>query len=155
MTSVRFRPMVESLLYVYVDNIDQDVSGRIFNFSNEMSEYEGLTDLLLKSERFFNTRGYPQPYYTVRDFSGPRKISQNIQTEEASLNMQNEMTEAHQLSADFIIRVRCRQNATWQGEITWVDEGKNKTFSSGLEMIRLLDQAIQERSGKKDEQGWE
>ena len=44
--------------------------------------------------------------------------------------------------ATFVVHVQCHQNATWQGEITWLDEEKKESFRSLLELIKLMDAAV-------------
>ena len=44
--------------------------------------------------------------------------------------------------ATFLIRVLYRQHASWQGEVTWVDQQKTEYFRSVLELIRLLDSVL-------------
>ena len=46
--------------------------------------------------------------------------------------------------ATFLIQVQYRQNATWQGEITWVEKKESIRFRSALELIKLIDSAVQE-----------
>lgn len=46
--------------------------------------------------------------------------------------------------ATFIIRVQYRQHSSWQGEIVWVDGGRRRCFESVLELIRLIDKALEE-----------
>lgn len=44
----------------------------------------------------------------------------------------------------FIIEIKDKQNHTWQGTITWVNGGKKEVFRSALEMLKLIDSAIEE-----------
>ncbi|PWL64002.1 MAG: hypothetical protein DBY34_01030 [Oscillospiraceae bacterium] len=46
--------------------------------------------------------------------------------------------------ATFIVQVQFRQNATWQGSISWVEQKKEQKFRSALEMIKLMDSALNE-----------
>ena len=50
--------------------------------------------------------------------------------------------------ASFIVRVTRRQNATWQGSISWTERGVTKHFRSALELIKLIDSALDEEEGK-------
>ena len=50
--------------------------------------------------------------------------------------------------ASFIVRVTSRQNATWQGSISWTERGVTKHFRSALELIKLIDSALDEEEGK-------
>ena len=50
--------------------------------------------------------------------------------------------------ASFIVRVTSRQNATWQGSISWTERGVTKHFRSALELIKLIDSVLDEEEGK-------
>lgn len=50
--------------------------------------------------------------------------------------------------ASFIVRVTSRQNATWQGSMSWTERGVTKHFRSALELIKLIDSALDEEEGK-------
>ena len=56
----------------------------------------------------------------------------------------DEVTGQRGTDATFIVRVMYRQNASWQGEVTWVDRQKKERFRSALELVRLLDSAMSE-----------
>ncbi|HIQ97443.1 MAG TPA: hypothetical protein IAB26_12895 [Candidatus Limivivens merdigallinarum] len=43
--------------------------------------------------------------------------------------------------ATFLIHVKYRQSATWQGEIAWVERGVKQSFRSALELLKLMDSA--------------
>lgn len=42
----------------------------------------------------------------------------------------------------FVVNILCRQNATWQGSIKWIEGGIEKKFRSTLELIKLMDEAM-------------
>ncbi len=42
----------------------------------------------------------------------------------------------------FIIKIINKQNSTWQGSITWVEEQKTQNFRSALEMIKMIDEVL-------------
>ena len=42
----------------------------------------------------------------------------------------------------FVVHVSHCDNATWQGEVTWAEANKKKSFRSALELIRLIDGAL-------------
>ena len=50
--------------------------------------------------------------------------------------------------ATFVIQVQFRRNATWRGTIQWVDQNKRQSFRSTLEMIRLIDEALEDGNGE-------
>jgi hypothetical protein len=45
----------------------------------------------------------------------------------------------------FVIRILNQQNATWQGVITRVDKKEERPFRSLLELIKLIDSALDEK----------
>ena len=46
------------------------------------------------------------------------------------------------LKGKFYIDIMDNQNATWQGRVTWVDGQKTLHFRSALELLKLIDGAI-------------
>lgn len=52
----------------------------------------------------------------------------------------------------FIIRVRYRQHSTWQGEIAWAEQERKQYFRSALEMLKMIDGAL-ERTEKGAAEG--
>lgn len=43
----------------------------------------------------------------------------------------------------FLIRVQYKENTSWQGTIHWLEERKSHTFRSLLELITLLQEALE------------
>ena len=52
----------------------------------------------------------------------------------------------------FLIDIYNRQNATWQGTVTWTDGKRMESFRSALELIRLIDSTLLEQ-GAPDTEG--
>lgn len=44
--------------------------------------------------------------------------------------------------ATFVIHVKYRQNSTWQGDIFWTEKQEKRNFRSALEMLKLIDGAL-------------
>ena len=44
----------------------------------------------------------------------------------------------------FVVEVIDQQNASWQGSVNWINTGKKENFRSALELIRLIDSALEE-----------
>ncbi len=47
-------------------------------------------------------------------------------------------------STDFLVRVLFRKNTTWQGEIHWLGSDKKRNFRSSLELMFLMQEAMDE-----------
>ncbi|MCI9103554.1 MAG: hypothetical protein HFG47_09650 [Lachnospiraceae bacterium] len=48
----------------------------------------------------------------------------------------------------FLVHIIENQNATWQGDVTWLDQEKKESFRSLLELIKLIDAAVSPCSGE-------
>ena len=44
----------------------------------------------------------------------------------------------------FVISILSRENSTWQGKITWADRKKVQHFRSALELLKMIDGALDE-----------
>ena len=42
----------------------------------------------------------------------------------------------------FIVRIHECQNSTWQGSVLWVEEQQEQYFRSALELLKLIDGAV-------------
>lgn len=51
----------------------------------------------------------------------------------------------------FLLNIYDRQNATWQGSISWVDKNEKQQFRSALELIKLIESALDEAEGGSHE----
>ena len=52
--------------------------------------------------------------------------------------------------ATFVIQVQYRQNSSWQGQVIWVEENRKEHFRSALELMKLMDNALEERMRQKE-----
>lgn len=48
----------------------------------------------------------------------------------------------------FIVKILNRNNSTWQGTVTWVEEQKVQNFRSALELLKLIDGALDQEGEK-------
>ena len=102
-------------------------------------------------ESIWNAIGYPQESLINRSFviqqnSKEKKdyISVSYLEDGTKDKIKVELSEADMEKRrgeqdTFIVRIQYRQNATWQGHVTWVDENKTVPFRSALELIKLID----------------
>ena len=50
----------------------------------------------------------------------------------------------------FIVRVQHRQNSSWQGRVTWIEEDKTVGFRSVWELVKLMESAVDTVSKPED-----
>lgn len=44
----------------------------------------------------------------------------------------------------FVVKVLERQNATWQGSVTWAETQRVRYFRSALELLKMIDGAFED-----------
>ena len=49
-------------------------------------------------------------------------------------------------SQSFVVTVRSQENHTWQGTVSWVEGKKQENFRSVLELLKLIDSAVETES---------
>ena len=54
------------------------------------------------------------------------------------------LLEKHGDMGTFVIRVQHRQHSSWQGRVTYLEENKSVYFRSVLELIKIIDGALDE-----------
>lgn len=48
----------------------------------------------------------------------------------------------------FVVHVQHYENATWQGEVVWADQNRAQKFRSALELLKLMDSALEQNGGR-------
>ena len=64
----------------------------------------------------------------------------------------DELLKKHGDIGTFIIRVQHRQNSSWQGLVTGMEENKTVSFRSALELIKIIDEVVSIDTDKEDSQ---
>lgn len=54
------------------------------------------------------------------------------------------MNEDKKGTGTFIVKILHNQNATWQGSVTWAEKNKQQYFRSFLELVKMIDGALDE-----------
>lgn len=126
------------------DIVDYDLAGRIYNiYMPEPVRFTTMFYCISVMDKFFDNIAFPQAYCDVRTFhQQPKKKYQQHKSEVQQYMSEEILLNEQGKKATFMIQVQFRQNATWQGTITWMDEKKTQHFRSTLEMIKLMDGAI-------------
>lgn len=112
---------------VCIDSYENRVfAGRLCNSSlPEGAAFQSLSGFLQKMEDLLDGMPVTKPPVTPQVFRPP----------EGRL-------------ATFALRVIFRQNASWQGSVTWLQHGREEHFRSTLELTFLLDSALQDAASE-------
>ena len=124
-------------MLVCVDSSEKGVwTGRYYNSSLKKGEsFRSLVDFLMKMEKTLDQMYFPQ------SFSAVRRFTQEEETE--LIGASNEECQTGK-AATFLIRILFRQNASWQGSVSWLEGGKEESFRSALELLFLMNSALKD-----------
>lgn len=134
-TQTRFIPRGRSVMTVRItDYRGGCLRGRLsgVDLDGELG-FDSTIELLLQMQQLMDSSNAPQRNEEVRSF--PVDGGFSLQRKPAA----PERTPA---LAVFQINVMFRQNATWQGNLLWVDVNEEAHFRSVLELLMLLNSAL-------------
>ncbi len=108
--------------------------------------YRGEWELLFGIDQWCDGSGVAPPTLRLRSFS--RRCRRKT-VRKAVFCLDPKPGKNKEEKASFLVQIRFRQNATWQGSITWLETDKKQEFRSAFEMLKLMEEArcpgVQER----------
>lgn len=140
-----------------VDGLDHNykVSGRIYHgYKLDAMEFSSMAEAILYMDQFYDDMQYPFPSTKTRHF-GKEEEPVVIPYKKAGLHKKkrsasdNELLDHKGKRGTFIIRVEQRQHSSWQGRVTWMEKGETVVFRSALELLKLMDQALEQGCSRK------
>lgn len=139
---------------VCVNSFDhENISGCFYHaYQEEPVVFENFDQLIFRMDDFFDKINYPRAAVNVRSFSEPH--NHNIHSERTAKRIMSDdsLLKKHGDIGTFIIRVQQRQNSTWQGRVTWADQNKTLNFRSVIELLHLIESAIESEDGDEYEE---
>jgi hypothetical protein len=123
---------------LYVDDYDGEIlSGRLCNPGlSEAEPFHGVMSFLTKMEALLNQMCLPQSFVAVRSFSRTRPGERELGTQLP------EPAPREGRRATFAVHIHFRQNASWQGCVTWLERNRVEHFRSVLELLMLIHSAL-------------
>jgi len=97
--------------------------------------FESLAQLLFSMDALFDDIGCPQRAMAPRGLVKECLEAKEAGSEEKAL-------------ATFRVDVLFRQNASWQGNLIWLDQKEETQFRSVLELIMIIDGALNSEEQK-------
>lgn len=131
------------------------VKGKLFHcYSGEGIPLDTADSVIEIIDDLCNDLDYPQQTVRTRSFlPNPENNSTQRKKNMKKVINQSELTEKRGDEGTFIVHVQYRENATWQGQVTWVDREQTQNFRSALELLKLIDGALDATAKKKGEGG--
>lgn len=144
-----FEKSFPNMVMVCVDGVENgDIYGRYFHrYKKEETFFQNSAMLFSEVEQFYDIIGYPQAAMRTRNF---------IEREREKVPAKEHMTVIYDSQtlmqfrgnlATFLVGVTSRQNASWQGDVVWMEQKIRKHFCSDMELVVFVDDAV-----KKSEQ---
>ncbi|MBO5543896.1 MAG: hypothetical protein J5949_04625 [Oscillospiraceae bacterium] len=123
------------------------------SYSNEPVPFRGIGQMTLRMEKLYDWLRFPHPGTNNRSFGEVPPPTR--QTHERKRIMSDEkLLSKHGDIGTFIVRVQHRQNSSWQGRITWMEEDRTIQFRSVWEMIKLIESAVDQVSEPEDSESF-
>ncbi len=114
--------------------------GRLFVsvFENALT-FKSLNGLLSEMGKALEEAGNPRPFFEYRTFSEKKKVeAKSSKKSDGHVKHFDHGRYSGEL-ATFLVNILYRQNATWQGTVTWVEGDKSVNFRSALELFVLIE----------------
>lgn len=131
----RSRGNVFRTTIVCVDSYENGVlQGRFYNPAmNGGAGFTSLIHLLRQMEDMLDMMRLPQSFSEPRSFG--KFGASAVEPQEITGEQVGKV-------ATFAVRILFRQNASWQGSITWLERKQEESFRSVLELVLLMDSAL-------------
>ena len=120
---------------ICVDSYENSVlNGRLYNpYFNGGIHFSSTMQLILNMKSLLDKMNFPQSFLETRSFSSAKRAWRDDETDGKGMSGE---------AATFAVKVVFRQNASWQGTVVWLEENREDSFRSALELLLLMDSAL-------------
>lgn len=133
--------MASKVLVCVTAYSDGEIKGTIYNdYYEKKISFLSTTEFINSLESLYNSLSFPQKFMETRSFGVNKLVKRAKKKKETDIV--HEEVAGKEGIANFSIHVKFRMNADWQGEICWIEKGIRQNFNSTLEMIKLMDSAL-------------
>ena len=128
---------------ICVDEYDHhSVLGRIYYPENEKPvHFNEIGRLFIEIDRILDEIHFPESSTSGRSFKVP--IQNRLKSKEKA-SMKKMKIQQKGGKGTFVVQVQFRQHATWQGKVLWAEKNETVNFRSALELLKLIDSALDE-----------
>lgn len=139
---------------------NSDLSGRLYHRGRpEPVLFDNTGQALIEMEKWCDRVGYPQPEVVIRKFESETSVPDDGTVEKSDKNQEKfsirKTEEAVSVASEdllneegnkgtFVVHIKYRQNASWQGQVMWAEKRQTCSFRSALELLKLIDSALDE-----------
>lgn len=126
------------------------VAGRLYHcYAAGAQQFADISRALLLMDELYESLGLPQATQAMRSFGrSERKAAPALPPLPPLLMEARLVREQRGELATFIVRLRQRQNVSWQGQVLWQERGVSRNFRSALELLKLIDGCVYQISNQ-------
>lgn len=139
-------PYQNRQFFLCIDEYNKgEPAGRLYSgVSQKTFRFQALLPLLRELDCTLDRESPAERFDTYRSFNPAGQVK---------AGEWREVSHTPGRVATIVVRVHFRQNATWQGEAVWIEEKKTCCFRSALELLFLIDSAIQKQDEHEELSG--
>ena len=132
------------MVMVCVDGVENgDIYGRYFHrYEKEETFFPDSAMLVIELERFYDAIGYPQAATKTRKFMEREREKVPAKEHMTVIYDSQTLMQFRGKLATFLVGVTSRQNASWQGDVVWMEQKIRKHFCSDMELVVFVDEAV-------------
>ena len=120
-----------------------DIYGRYFHrYKKEETFFPDSATLVIEMERFYDAIGYPQAATKTRKFMERKGGRIPAKEHMAVISDGQDLIQLRGKLATFLVGVTSRQNASWQGDVVWMEQKIRKHFCSDMDLMVFVDEAV-------------
>ena len=133
-----------NMVMVCVDGVENgDIYGRYFHrYKKEETFFPDSATLVIEMERFYDDIGYPQAAIKTRKFMERKGGRIPAKEHMAVISDSQTLMQFRGKLATFLVGVTSRQDASWQGDVVWMEQQIRKHFCSDMELVVFVDDAV-------------
>ena len=133
-----------NMVMVCVDGVENgDIYGRYFHrYKKEETFFPDSATLVIEMQRFYDDIGYPQAAIKTRNFIERKGGRIPAKEHMAVISDSQSLMQCRGKLATFLVGVTSRQNASWQGDVVWMEQKIRKHFCSDMELVVFVDDAV-------------
>ena len=132
-------------------NAEGELGGQFYHsYSKSPVPFEGIGQMTLRMEKLYDWLRFPYPGNSSRSFTDVTEKTDGRVRERKKIMSDEALLARHGDIGTFIVRVQHRQNSSWQGRITWMEEDRTIQFRSVWEMIKLIESAVDSVCSEED-----
>ena len=133
-----------NMVMVCVDGVENgDIYGRYFHrYKKEETFFPDSATLVIELERLYDAIGYPQAATKTRKFMECKGGRIPAKEHMAVISDGQDLIQLRGNLATFLVGVTSRQNASWQGDVVWMEQKIRKHFCSDMDLMVFVDEAV-------------